>query len=397
MDAQTIGQRVAELRLARGLSRKALADRVGKSTHWLQSIEIGRRVLDSYSLMGALAAALEVDIAALTRPPQAATGTREQQTAHLAVPLLRRTLFRAEIGLPGTGTPTPLGELRTRVDEAHRFRRHARYGDLGSHLPELLDDAANAAALFDGAGRERAYGLLAEARHDAAMWAKRLGHVDLAGMAAVQALRAARKSGDPLLVTMAVWTQAEVYITAGAIGEAHELTTRTIDELDGHLGENDTGAWALKGTMHLVEAVIQAQWQRRQDAATHLMEGAAAASRTGESNAYELDFGPANRAIHGMHVGLELGDGTAVLALLTGVDLSGLPKERRARVGIERARAHAQAKDDVAAMEALLKADKIAPEAVRNHVLTREMTAVALKRSRVPQEAITAMVARVGT
>lgn len=44
-----------------------------------------------------------------------------------------------------------------------------------------------------------------------------------------------------------------------------------------------------------------------------------------------------------MHVGLELGDGTAVLALLTGVDLSGLPKERRARVGIERARAHAQA------------------------------------------------------
>lgn len=71
------------------------------------------------------------------------------------------------------------------------------------------------------------------------MWAKRLGHVDLAGMAAVQALRAARKSGDPLLVTMAVWTQAEVYITAGAIGEAHELTTRTIDELDGHLGENE--------------------------------------------------------------------------------------------------------------------------------------------------------------
>lgn len=48
-------------------------------------------------------------------------------------------------------------------------------------------------------------------------------------------------------------------------------------------------------------------------------------------------------------------------------------------------------------MEALLKADKIAPEAVRNHVLTREMTAVALKRSRVPQKAITAMVARVGT
>lgn len=393
----TIGKRVGQLRIARGMSRKQLADQVGRGTEWLKSVELGRRTLDSYSLIGALAAALDVDIADLTASPDTMSPDRTQQSSHLAVPQLRRALFRAEIGLAGDGAASPLYELRKRIDAAHKFRRHARYGELGAVLPELLTETANTASVLEGPDVGRAYGLLAEVRHDAAMWAKKLGYVDLAGMAALQSLRAARKSSNPMLVTMAVWTQAEVYMSAGAIGEAHELTSRSLAELDGQLGDGQADVWSLWGTMHLCEAVIMAQWHRRQEAATHMMEAAAAADRVGcGSDHYQTIFGPENRAIHIMHVGLELGDGIDVLHALDGVNLSRLPKERRARAGIDRARAHSQSGQDVAAMEELLEADRISPEAVRNHVMVKELTGVAVERSRVPHKVIAAMAVKVG-
>lgn len=380
---RTVGQRVGDIRRARGIDRAVLADQVGYSVEWLKSIETGRRSLDRYSVITALADALRVEIRDLLPLPGTASGDRYTSLAHLAIPPLRRALLHAEIPGRPQGAPTPLDDLRSRLNVAHRRRRHAHYGELATDLPQLLADTANTALLTTGRDREVAHGLLAEARHDAAMLTKKLGYVDLASIAAAQALRAAAQAGDPLLLTAMLWTQAEVLMTAGAVQDAHDLTAAGLDDLDGVLGDDTREAWCLWGTLHLVEAVIRAQWSERADATGHLVEAAAAADRVGpDSDAYQTEFGPGNRAIHLVHVGVELGDGPGVLAAVGGVDLSGLPKERRARHGIDRALLYGRAGDDAQAMEELVAADKIAPESVRNHALVHELIGTAARRAR---------------
>jgi transcriptional regulator with XRE-family HTH domain len=393
----TIGQRVKQLRTSLKIDRADVAERIGRSVEWLKSVENGRRSLDRYSMITALATALGVDVTELLGVPHRAGATIEQQRAHVAIPALRRVLLRADIVSSQTGAPTPLEDLRARIDEAHRYRRHARYGDLSAVLPQLLLDTADTAAVLDGSQQERAFALLAETRHDAAMMTKKLGYIDLAAMAAAQGVRAANGSGDPLLVTALVWTQAEVYISAGAIDEAHELTTDQINQLDPRLGVGDDGAWSLWGTLHLVESVIQAQQLRGSEAASHLVEAASAADRVGSGqSAYQTEFGPENRAIHAVHVGLELGGGREVIERVAGVDMKALPKERRARHGIDRALACSRDGEDDLAMTELMKADRIAPEAVRNHPIARELVSTAAHRSRVVSEEIAAASARLG-
>jgi transcriptional regulator with XRE-family HTH domain len=399
MDAElTIGQRVREFREARGMSRAVLSDAVGMSADWLKSIELGRRQLDRYSMITALADALEVDVTTLLGVPHQIGGDPGQQRAHIAIPALRRALLRADIPPGAAGAPLPLDDLRARIDRAHKHRRHAHYGDLTTELPQLLADTANTAQALSGAERQRAFGLLAETRHDAAMVTKKLGYVDLASIAAAQAMRAANASGDPLLITAMAWTQAEVYLTAGAVDEAHEITAGSIDELDPRLGEGDASTWSLWGTLHLVESVIQAQWKRRQEATSHLVEAASAADRVGSGrSAYQTEFGPENRAIHAVHVALELGEGVEALDRIAGVRMNGLPRERRARHGIDRALAHSRAGDDSTACEEVLAADKIAPECVRNHPIAREIVGTATHRAKTVKEPIATAAARMGS
>ncbi|WP_165495202.1 helix-turn-helix domain-containing protein [Actinomadura roseirufa] len=393
----TIGQRVKQIRTASNISRADLAGRVDRSVDWLKSVEIGRRQLDRYSTIAAVAAALGCEVTELLAVPHRSGASIEQRRAHAAVPALRRVLLRADLPPRAAGAPIDLDALRSRVDVAHRYRRHARYGDLAADLPQLLQDVAHTTAVLEGREKERAFALLAEARHDAAMMAKRLGYVDLAAMAAAQGVRAANASGDPLLVTALTWTQAEVYITAGAVDEAHEITTGQMDVLDPLLGDGSEGIWSLWGTLHLVESVIQARRLRGAEAASHLVEAAAAASRVGSGHSeYQTEFGPENRAIVAVHVGLELGGGREALSPVDDAVLSGLPKERRARHAIDRALAASRDGDDLAAMGELLEADKIAPEAVRNHPIARELVVAAAHRSRTVKEPIVTAATRLG-
>jgi len=143
--------------------------------------------------------------------------------------------------------------------------------------------------------------------------------------------------------------------------------------------------------------VIQAQWRRGEEAASHLVEAAAAADRVGSGlSEYQTEFGPGNRAIHAVHVALELGEGSEALGRIAGVDMSALPKERRARHGIDRALARSRDDDDEAAMGELMDADLIAPECVRNHPLPPEMIRTAAHRSKVVKEPIAAAAERLG-
>ncbi|WP_344952829.1 helix-turn-helix transcriptional regulator [Sphaerisporangium flaviroseum] len=396
-EEQTIGQRVRQFRLARGIERAELADRLGYTVAWLKSVEIGKRQLDRFSVIAAIADALQVEVATLLGLPNATAGDREHQRAHIAIPQLRKVLLRGYLPSRAAGVPFELEDLRERVNTGHHQARHGRFGDLLTDLPRLLIDIAFTAAGVEGVEHERACGMLAEGLHDAALSTKKLGYIDLATIAASQATRAAESSGDPLLMTATRWTQTEVYLAAGAVDEAHELLGFSIDDLDPMLGQGGADVWSLWGTMHLVEATIQAQWQRRGEAAAHLVEAAAAADRVGSGrNSYMTEFGPENRALIAVQVDVEMGAGPDALQKVEGTPIDNLPKERRARHRISRALAFSRVGDDDQAMQELLEGHQIAPECVTNHPLARDVVKTAARRALTLSGPIATVVNRLG-
>jgi len=98
------------------------------------------------------------------------------------------------------------------------------------------------------------------------------------------------------------------------------------------------------------------------------------AGRLGEGrNDYNTEFGPANVALHEIAVAVELGDAGRALRSATAVDTSGLSAERRARMLIDVARAHAQRRQVSEAVAALRQAEGITPEQVRAHDRVRRL------------------------
>ncbi|MEV7965859.1 helix-turn-helix transcriptional regulator [Sphaerisporangium sp. NPDC088356] len=394
---ETIGQRVHRIRRARGIDRAVLAEQLGYSAEWLKSVETGKRQLDRYSVITQIADALQVEVVTLLGLPHVTAGDHDQQRAHIAIPSLRKVLLRGYLPSRRAGAPFALDELRERVNTGHHQARHGRYGDLLTDLPLLLVDIAHTTVGIEGAERERAWGMMAEGLHDAALSTKKLGYIDLATIAASQATKAAESSGDPLLTTATRWTQAEVYMAAGAVDEAHELLSSAVDELDPMLGEGGPEVWSLWGTMHLVESTIEATWRRGGEAAGHLVEAAAAADRVGSGrNAYMTEFGPENRALIALQVDVELGAGPDALPKIAGVPIDNLPKERRARHRITRSVAYSRAGDDDEAMRELLEGHRIAPECVANHPLARDVVKSAMQRALTLKGPIATMVNRLG-
>lgn len=388
MAEKTIGQRVGELRREQGIRRADLAAAVGRSVDWLVSIEVGRRNLNNFGIIQQLADHLRVDISELTDRPARSTGI-EGKRGFDAIPAIRRALLRAQLPGPVGGTPVALEHLRRSVDKAHHHRRHGEFGDLGLILPHLLTEAAATAGALEGDASAEALVLLAEARHDAAMMTKKLGHVDLAALAATQSLQAATASGDELWMAAAAWTQAEVYFSAGAVPEGLTLVQNTLDRLDGLLGSDDPRVWSLWGTLHLLAALGAAQWNERADVAGHLAEAerALAANEYAERDDFQTVFGPANTALIRVGAALELGDGPASLDSMRGVSTRQLPKERKARHLIDVGRANMAGGRDEQAMTALLDASRMAPEYTHAHALVRDMVVTALNREKASSRA----------
>ncbi|MFD9126025.1 helix-turn-helix domain-containing protein [Kitasatospora sp. NPDC059571] len=384
-----IGRRVALRREALGLTHGQVAEAVGRDAAWLRSVESGSRRLDRYTMVHALAEALGADPADLLGRPGGA-GDPHTRAADLALPALRRALLRGQSDtgptadadvLDRVGGPAGPDDLRRRTDEADRLRRDGRHDRLARDLPSLLDDLRAAAAVAPEADRAAVHQLLAEAAHAAAVLAKRLGHPDLAALAAAESARAAAVTGDPVAAAAVQWLRAEICAAAGATAEADRLVASGLDRTDPLLGRAP-GAWSVWGTLHLVGAVLAAQRGSQADSAPHLGEAATAADRAGAEPRHQTDFCAAEHAVHAVHAGLELGGDTDLLDAVANAPLGRLPAARRARHGIDRARAQARAGDDTAAVRELLAADRLAPQVVRAHPMAAETVLAAVRRSR---------------
>jgi hypothetical protein len=131
---------------------------------------------------------------------------------------------------------------------------------------------------------------------------------------------------------------------------------------------------SLRGGLTLQRAVIAARVNDPDAAYGHLERASQIAGRLGEGrNDYNTEFGPANVGLHEIAVAVELGDAGRALRAAATVDTSGLSAERRARMLIDVARAHAQRRQVREAVAALREAEEITPEQVRSHDLVRQL------------------------
>lgn len=379
-DSMTVGERVGWYRRRRGLTQEVLAGLVGRTVDWLGKVENGRTPLDRLSVIQELADALDLSIGDLIAEPSLLDWSSDSGRA--TVPSLRAALmdYRQLMAFPPDGPPPALATLRGDVTAMLDAYQQSRYGFVVAQLPRVLADARLAEA-HSGDALESA-ALLALAYQSTAMILTKLGETDLAWMAADRGLVAARRSEIPVVVGSLLRSVSHALLSHGRHRDAVNLAQDAGEYLRG-ADQTTPEMLAIYGTLNLAGSMAAARDGDRTAAQDFLREADTAATRLcADSNLMWTAFGPTNVVIHRVATAMELGDVQVAVDLGPRVDTAALPTERRVRHSIELARAYSawNRRDD--ALGVLLGAERLAPEQVRHHYLSRQLVLGWIKRER---------------
>ncbi len=404
-DTLTIGERVKWYRQRRGLSQEVLAGRVGRTVDWVRKIENDKIEFDRLSVIKTVADALDLSLADLLAEPSLVDAAPE--TGLRTVPALRDALmdYRQITQLVGRyqrAEPPSVDDLGAHVGDVLDAYQASRFAAVTRELPALLPAAQLATREHDGDDRLRAHALLALAYQAAASALNKVGENDLAWTAADRGLTAAERSGDPVITGSLFRSVAHSLLSTGQYRAAVRLTEQAAGYLDGELAlranghpvvarllirpglrRNGDDLLSVYGTLFLAGAMAAARHGDRGTSHAFLNEAAAAARRLGrDANHMWTSFGPTNVAIHRVAIAAELGDMQIAADLGPQVDPSALPVERRVRHALEVARALSAWNRRDQALALLLDAEKLAPEQVRYHFLSRQLVLTWIRTQR---------------
>ncbi|SEG31270.1 Helix-turn-helix domain-containing protein [Thermomonospora echinospora] len=377
-DQMTMGKRVARARKRKGWDQATLAQAMDRSVSWVTKIENGRLPLDRASVVAKLAQVLEVEVAELTGQPYRHE-TAELDSGHATIPELRLALQQATMpggaAMIGERDPAPLAELAGQVTVAEKLRQDARFSALGDILPKIINDLTLHTAGLTGADRDRAEALMLRACHMARVTSNLLGHHDLGWTAVQRELVAAERVGSPELVAASAWDLCGVWLHETALDGAKSAALAALDDIDEHMGAGDPNLRALWGALHLRAAVAYSRLLDRQEAESHLSEAQRVAEELpADGNVFQTQFNRVNTRIHAVEISLELGRPREVTSRAEQVEVSEIASgERQAHYWTCRAAGMAMNRKEDKAVEALLTADRIAPQHVRNRPLVRNL------------------------
>ncbi|HEX6421994.1 MAG TPA: hypothetical protein VFZ79_00845 [Acidimicrobiales bacterium] len=212
-------------------------------------------------------------------------------------------------------------------------------------------------------------------------------------MAADRAIAAAEQSGEPLAVVAGHFRLAHALLRLGRLDQAQHVAARALDALAPatHAVDVEPEAVSLLGAMHLVLAIIAGQQGDRATARSQLAQARQAADRLGaDRNDHDTEFGPIDVQLHVVAIAVDLGDAGEALDVARGIDASGLSSERRTRLLVDVARAHAQRRQAGEALSALREAEQLAPEQVHGDPIAGAVARdlVALFGRRTPPELV---------
>lgn len=376
-DSLTPGQRVAWHRVRRGLPQEVLAGLVGRTEDWLSKIENDRAPLDRLSVIRSLADALGVtvyDLIGNLASPNTGKPESPGVDAVRAALMDYTQLSSLLAGINKDGEVPPLDALRCDVDEVMSAYQSSQYGQMLRRVPELLTQSQIAANEYSGDERRVALRIFAFAGQSAAMILAKLGEFDLAWIASQRGLAAAEQSEDPAVIGSLLRSVIHSLHSDGRAEDARDMTRRAADYIRTKLDKSDPRIVSVYGTLLLPGAIAAARSKDRGTATEYLAE-ASDMARLIKINANHLwtAFGPTNVQIHQVTVAMSLGDVQTALKLIPHVDTRDLPAERRVRHSLEVVNAyHARNRVDDAIAE-LLKAERLAPEQVHEHMMSRQL------------------------
>ncbi len=175
-----------------------------------------------------------------------------------------------------------------------------------------------------------------------------------------------------------------VFLRAGQVEQAAGVAMTAVRALEPGLATATPEHLSAWGALHLTALIAVARQDDRVAVRQFLGEARATADRVGQDrNDFWTAFGPTNVALHEVSTAVELGDAGEVVRKGEVLDPSRFPPGllgRRAQVFIDLARGYTQQRKDAAAVNMLLEAERLAPEAVRYQVIVKEMLRELLRR-----------------
>ena len=394
---RALGRKIAAERRRRGLSQPELARMIDRSVAWVSQVERGARKVDRMSVLETLATALDIPLAELAAEAPVVAAVTEETPGAARLRLVLSGVYSLHALLNGRHRPAAMTRLRTRTSQAWELTHAGRYADLADLLRGLIPDLETAVRALPEGQRADAAELLATAYQACSAALAKVGEPEAAWIAADRAMAAAERTGNPLLIAAGAFRLVFVFLAARHYDQAEETARTTADALAHLAGGDDLQAVSLWGGLTLQRAVVAARLNDPEAAYSHLEQASQAAARLGEGrNDYNTEFGPANVALHEIAVAVELGDAGRALRTAAAIDTSGLSAERRARMLIDVARAHAQRRQAGEAIAALRRAEDITPEQVRAHCRVRQMVSDLMTMQDPPSAELRDLAERVG-
>ncbi|MBC2874740.1 helix-turn-helix domain-containing protein [Streptomyces sp. TYQ1024] len=377
-EAEEIGRRARRARLRLGMAQADLAVALGKSQGWVSKMERGLIEIDRVGLLNRLASELHIHPNDLIgRPYNSSPGENQWQVAASSI---LRELRRYDLTPVFAGTPRPARQLWQETTRLHRLRDAAANVAIMEVLPDLLREARALAEVCTGHEREEAFAIYAVCCKFAHTAAHALGHPELVAMSCERAAWSARLSGDPVMPAVADWMRVwDMWATADW-EDATTLSYKAIRSVQEGYDQGEPLAVRAWGSLQLRAAVSAARGNRRSEAEDRIAHAKAAADRLAEYvgppvyDRHSLTFSPGNVQIHAISVALEMRDQRRALAIhrRTSPELiASLPSSRRGHHHMELARAWLWDGSRDAALAELEKAERIAPQLIRNHPIAR--------------------------
>lgn len=266
-----------------------------------------------------------------------------------------------------------LGNLERDLRIAFDAYQQSRFTSAAIRASSLLADAQ--LAVRESAESERAdlLKVLAFAYHVAAVVLGKSGESDLALVAADRGLNVAERSGSVHARGSLIRSVAFTLLSAGRLEPAMRLVESGAASIESEISRDDT-VLSLYGMLFLAGSMAASRFGDGSKTADYLSEAGNAARHLGkDANHLWTAFGPANVAIHRVNTAAELGDIQTVLDSGLSLNAATIPAERRVRYLLDVARAYSLSDNRDDALSTMLNAERIAPEQVRQHHVSRKV------------------------
>jgi transcriptional regulator with XRE-family HTH domain len=375
-----IGRRLREIRHWRGLSLTALADLSGVSIGHLSRIERGERPVTKRATLDALARALQVSPEELTGTPYAPVDPVSSQ-AHAALAAVETALDAYDLGIDPDVVPRPWPELATAVRNLYEVEwAEADFAAQGTILPGLLAEL-HATYVRDPTHRTDALKGLIYAYRSVAGVCKFLGARALPPLAALRAQMCAEELGDPEWIGFGAFIRG----FAGSLSQPHQyaLAVRAVERLERHL--SGPRAVQVAGALHLNAALVCAAQGEADRTRDHLGEAVDLAERlpADRENFGYLHFGPEHVGVWRVSLGIELGEGAKVAEYVRVPPETFPGKARQAAFYADLGRGLVTDRSTRdRGVQALVRADRIAPQLIRNNPFVRETVSSLVMKAR---------------